>query len=291
MKQPYKRLLKTALKIGLTIAALTLVINKIELDEVWKLAKTAHPGFLLLAFVFFNLSKLLSSIRLNTYFSAPPLLMKLSWLYSLRLYYVGMFYNLFLPGGIGGDGYKVIVLNKYEDKPIKQLIAVSLLDRINGLVSLLFCAFIIGCFVPVALPEGWSLLPLLLLLLTLLIYPIFGLFERWFFSSYHHFGVFFKTNTLSLGVQSLQLICVLFILLALGETSFLPYMLLFLASSIVAVLPLTIGGVGARELVFILGHEYVGITVEAAVALSMLFFIITVLGSLSGVFLSAKPSR
>ena len=25
---------------------------------------------------------------------------------SLKLYYKGMFYNIMLPGGIGGDGYK-----------------------------------------------------------------------------------------------------------------------------------------------------------------------------------------
>jgi uncharacterized membrane protein YbhN (UPF0104 family) len=64
------------------------------------------------------------------------------------------------------------------------------------------------------------------------------------------------------------------------------YQLVFLLSSVVAVLPLTIGGVGARELVFILSHEYMSIDKNAAVAFSLLFFIITALCSLIGVFLS-----
>ena len=46
----------------------------------------------------------------------------------------------------------------------------------------------------------------------------------------------------------------------------------FLLSSIVAVLPLTIGGVGARELVFVYAHQYAGIEEAAAVAFSLIFF-------------------
>jgi uncharacterized membrane protein YbhN (UPF0104 family) len=58
--------------------------------------------------------------------------------------------------------------------------------------------------------------------------------------------------------------------------------MVFLLSSIVAVLPLTIGGVGARELVFVYAHEYAGIDEATAVAFSLIFFIITAAVSLVG---------
>ena len=71
--------------------------------------------------------------------------------------------------------------------------------------------------------------------------------------------------------------------MALGiSENILAYQLVFLLSSIVAVLPLTIGGVGARELVFIYAHTYAGIQETAAVAFSLIFFLISALVSLSG---------
>ncbi len=80
--------------------------------------------------------------------------------------------------------------------------------------------------------------------------------------------------------------------MALGiHTQILEYQFVFLLSSVVAVLPLTIGGVGARELVFIWSHDYMGIDKNAAVAFSLLFFLITALVSLSGIFLKFRPSH
>ncbi len=55
--------------------------------------------YLLPAFILFNLSKIVGSIRLNRYFRAVGI--ELSELEALRLYYIGMFYNLFLPQGLG----------------------------------------------------------------------------------------------------------------------------------------------------------------------------------------------
>ncbi len=65
----------------------------------------------------------------------------------------------------------------------------------------------------------------------------------------------------------------LFLLNSLGVSeNLIAYMALFLISSVVAVLPFTIGGVGARELVFVLGHQWFGIEQNTAVAFSLLFF-------------------
>src|SRR5690606_5263226 len=95
-------------------------------------------------------------------------------------------------------------------------------------------------------------------------------------------------------VQITQLVCAYFILHALGiHTQIMAYQFVFLLSSVVAVLPLTIGGVGARELVFIFSHDYIGIDKNTAVAFSLLFFLITALTSLTGVFLRfrGKPAQ
>jgi len=86
--------------------------------------------------------------------------------------------------------------------------------------------------------------------------------------------------------QIAQIICALFILLSLGITeNIFAYQLVFLLSSIVAALPLTIGGIGAREVVFVYAYSYAGIEEATAVAFSLIFFLISALVSLCGAFI------
>ena len=107
--QQIKNYLKLLFKVALTATALYIVGRKINLPETKQILFRANAVWLFAALLLFNASKVLSAVRLNRFFSSIGL--QLSQTYNLRLYYVGMFYNLFLPGGIGGDGYKVYLLN------------------------------------------------------------------------------------------------------------------------------------------------------------------------------------
>jgi uncharacterized membrane protein YbhN (UPF0104 family) len=269
-------------KLILTGLALWLVWNKIDPEATWQVLKSLHPSPFLLALVLFNLSKIISSFRLNTYFQAGAC--KVGELENLRLYYVGMFYNLFLPGGIGGDGYKVYRLNKLYHYPVKALITSSLLDRLSGLVALLALtaglSFMADNWL---LMQEWNIQPLIIPAL-LLLYPAWWLVLRLLFRIYLRASP--KADLLSLGVQFFQVLSAFALLYALGVgQAHASYLFLFLISSVVAVLPFTIGGVGARELVMVLGVQYLPVEVNTAVAFSLLFFIVTVLSSLPGVFL------
>ncbi len=53
-----------------------------------------------------------------------------------------MFYNLFLPGGIGGDGYKIYLLQKNYQTGTKKIFGAVLADRISGMVALVVLALI-----------------------------------------------------------------------------------------------------------------------------------------------------
>ncbi|WP_186753489.1 lysylphosphatidylglycerol synthase transmembrane domain-containing protein [Echinicola salinicaeni] len=277
-----KKTIKLLLKVLLTGVAIYLVIRKIDTQATWQVLKDINLGLLLLAILFFALSKAISSFRLNFYFR--DLEVRLSEKANLQLYWKGMFYNLFLPGGIGGDGYKVYLLNKYFKGPVKKLLAAVLLDRVSGLAALVFLLLGIWFFLEksaIDLPI-WelNLLAGVALVLTPL---VFGIVYWWWFKSFR--SSMLKTSFYSLLVQSAQLVSAYFILMALGiHEQLLDYQFVFLLSSIVAVLPLTIGGVGARELVFIFSHSYMGIDKNAAVAFSLIFFLITALVSLLGAF-------
>ncbi len=62
-----------------------------------------------------------------------------------------------------------------------------------------------------------------------------------------------------------------------------------LVSSIVAVLPLTIGGIGSREFTFMLGAQWLGLDLNLSIALSFLFYLITAFTSIWGIIYSMGP--
>jgi glycosyltransferase 2 family protein len=279
----FKNQLKTILKLLLTGLALYLVFRKIDINQLLHLTKSIHWFWLIPAILFFVLSKVFTAFRLNLYFKNIGI--QLDESQNWRLYLIGMFYNLFLPGGIGGDGYKVYLLNKHFKTPVKKLIQSALLDRLGGLIAIVFLLFGLFLIVDIQLDflqsQLWNGLMIAGLVLTI---PVFWLAQKFFFSDF--LPSFLPANAWSFAGQIAQLICAWFILKSLGMTeNILAYQLVFLLSSIVAVLPLTIGGVGARELVFVYAHTYAGIEETAAVAFSLLFFLISAAVSLGGAFI------
>jgi uncharacterized membrane protein YbhN (UPF0104 family) len=281
-----KNQLKTALKILLTGGALYLVFQKIDTDNLLQLSKTLSWGWLVPAIALFVGSKVATAIRLNAYFANIHI--SLSFWENWRLYLIGMFYNLFLPGGIGGDGYKVYLLNNQFKTPVKELLKASLLDRLGGLIAILGLLFGILLVIELPLPLGNPGIGKILFAVGAIgMIPGFWLLQKFLFSNF--LPSFWQGIFWSLVGQLAQMAAVVCLLLALGvQDKFLAYQAVFLLSSIVAVLPLTIGGVGARELVVVYAHAYAGIQETEAVAFSLLFFLISAAVSLSGAWVKWK---
>ncbi len=277
MVQKSKKLLKLLLKIALTFGAFWVVFSKVSLEDVSDVLKTSNIWYLSLAFVFFNLSKITSAVRLNYYFSI--LKIKLDWLKNLILYYIGMFYNLFLPGGIGGDGYKIYLLKKEYGAETKRLIAATVLDRISGLIPLLV---FLGVFYLLSSFRNYNyLLNIVDIISLFVVIPAFYLVSKLYFPLF--MPVFNTTLLYGFLVQFLQIVCAYFIFLALGIDHYMmEFMFFFLLSSIVAVLPITVGGAGARELVFLYGLNYLHLDTTIGIAFALLFFLISALSSLIG---------
>jgi uncharacterized membrane protein YbhN (UPF0104 family) len=278
--------LKTGLKLLLTGLAIFLVFRKIDTNQLWEITKSIHWIWLIPALAMFVLSKVFTALRLNLFFKNIEL--NISEKLNFRLYLIGMFYNLFLPGGIGGDGYKIYLLNKHYKTSVKPLVQASLLDRLGGLVAIVFLLLLLILPVDMMLPfESQIPWEALIAIAAILVFPVFWFIQKFLFKSF--LPSFLKSNLWSILGQLSQLVCAIFILLSLGvHEKFMAYQLVFLLSSIVSVLPLTIGGIGARELVFIYAHSYAGIEEATAVAFSLIFFLISALVSLSGAFVKAE---
>ena len=266
----------------LIIAALAIrfVLEDIDVQELKLTLLSAHLGWLFLALIAFNASKILSAIRLNYFFRALGLF--LSEKFNLKLYYLGMLYNQFLPGGIGGDGYKVYLLNKWHKTSVKLLVAATLLDRVSGVVALGFLAFGLGLMGTAK--EALTPYGLVLWVGLVMAYPVYYLLVHLLFKTFKQ--VNHITNLQALGVQVLQLLSAFLILQSLGvESSFVDYLTLFLVTSVAASLPISLpGGIGIRELVMVNGAIYLAIDKTDATALATLFFLISLISAIAGLF-------
>ncbi|MDR6195589.1 lysylphosphatidylglycerol synthase transmembrane domain-containing protein [Siphonobacter sp. SORGH_AS_0500] len=277
-----KTTLTTILKLVLTTAALGWLAYQIDWDKTLPLLQRAHWGWILLAFLIYNASQLTSTLRMGEHLKVVPIQEPFSFL--IQLYYRCMFFNLFLPGGIGGDGYKVWLLRKRHQSDYRLLLSALLLDRGSGLVAITFLALTLAGFSP------WvaAVLPFPSLFLAGFALVVFmgGWMIYWlFFKKFT--GVYLRTFLLSILLQSLQMIVLLCLLESMGvQNARIEYGLIFLGSSLASVLPLTVGGIGVREFVFLEAANYLPIESDQAVLASLLFFLINALSSLAGALVS-----
>ena len=268
----------TLFKLGLGAITIYFIYQKIDLKIVGNYMGSANWLFLGLAFLTFFVSKIFAAFRLNNYYRSQKF--DFSEILNLKLNFLSMFYGLFIPL-IGGEGYRIYWIKKRFTVSTKSLIWSSLLDRGSGLVALLAIAIIIFQFSNIPFPFK-----LLLLLAVPLGYLIYHYFHHWLFKSYH--SAWWQVNGHSLIVQLLQVLTTYFVLMALHvDDHLVDYIFVFLISSIAYVLPF----LGARELVFVLGAEALGLNSDLSLAVSLYFYLALATTSLCGIYFLFFPKH
>ncbi|QOL49016.1 lysylphosphatidylglycerol synthase transmembrane domain-containing protein [Massilia litorea] len=277
-KQPGKKW-KAVLQVLVSACLIVFVFRNLDMGQVRTLA--FHPQrapILAAAFIAFNLSKIVAALRLNVYQRHAAV--QLSEAENLRLYYAGMFLNLFLPGGIGGDGYKVLVLHRRHAVALRTLVTITLVDRVGGMLALL----VILCTLLPPLSFPWHAPGAVVFALASVaaIVAVFVLAHRWLIKL--DAAGLARVFALGIGVQLLQLTCMGMLLVYLGTPAayYLAFLAMFLVSSIAAVLPLSVGGLGVREATFLFGVNLFHLDPTYGVIASSWFFLITVLSSMIG---------
>ncbi len=262
--------IKLLIKFLFILLALFWIFHKIPFSE-FKQIKIQNPFFLLLAFIFYNLSQIISAKRVDTYLKNIKINMKFKK--QLILYYLGMFYNTLLPGGIGGDAYKAYKYQKEFNTGYKKIIKALLIDRLSGLFAIFFLIAVLSFFTS----FKYSVFLSFLLLMPFIFYFI----HKFLFIEFHK--SFFKSFLYSLIIQTLQLFTFLFILFSIGiNYKIIELAILFFISSIISVIPISIGGLGLRELTFLYGSEFLHINPAPIVMAGFLFFVINILSSIIG---------
>jgi uncharacterized membrane protein YbhN (UPF0104 family) len=271
------RVLKLLLKIAVTILCFWYISKKIDFATAKKAFFQANWSWLLLAVLLLMVSKLFSAFRLNIYFRNIRIHLP-EWK-NIKLYWLGMFYNLFLPGSISGDAYKVVLLKRKYNAPYKKTSAAVLLDRFSGLVALGLIMSIYG----IVVFEN-TLYDTILICGAVAAVVVLYLVIRFFFTDF--LVGFWATFVWGFFVQAIQVACIYCILLSLRLPINQPqWVFIFLIAAVVAVFPISLGGgLGTRELMFVEGAKYFHLDAQIALVISLLFYLSTVIASLWGVF-------
>lgn len=290
--QQFKKPLFLALKIICSVGALYLLFHQVDIPRLLSLFASANLWWVLAAFIILNIAQLLSALRMRYYYTIENL--HLSYRDSTILYYIGMLFNVVLPGGIGGDGYKAIVIKRDYDFPLGKSIRLMISGRANGLLFLILIGLLFGAFsktLPTLIPYT---LPLIVFaaIVTIVSYSILSkLLLKEAYSTQ------LRASYYSFWVQVLVAVCCACLFQALNGTyawhgHAADYLMLFMISSFVSVLPISVGGIGLRELTFYYGTLLLGMNAEAGVAIALLYFVVNLCASLIGlIFFVGASSR
>lgn len=138
-----KKAASTILKFAVSFGILGLIAFKVDIGKLWEILKNAHIGYYLGAILVYYVVQIISAYR--WYLLLKPLGLKTKFSKILSFYYLGMYFNFFLPTAIGGDAVRVYYLHK-EEKRLSHSTASVFLDRDLGMAALLIMATLVAAW-------------------------------------------------------------------------------------------------------------------------------------------------
>ncbi len=275
MKPKHKKQLTTLLKIAVSIALIALVFSKLNWDEIRNLLTIANPFYFAAAIFFFLISQVISVFRFNIFIRKIGV--RLTYEANSKLYLLGMFYNFFLPGGVGGDAYKAFALSKSHNKSLKKVGQIVFVERFLGIVAIGFMMCFLIVFIKTSYSYYWNLgISIVGFISTFIFLKLIIRFLHTY-KKRIYIGFFY-----SVLIQLAQLICVFFLLKSFQiEDNYLIYLLLFLISSVLSVI--SFAGLGIREAVFYYGAHWFQFDPDISAAVALSFSLITAVVSFTGI--------
>lgn len=274
-----KKTLSFGLKLLVSATLLYIFLSRVDINAVTKtLKQTEIPLFIAGFFIY------ISTIFISTKRWSLFLPQGLKYLKLVSLYFVGSFFNTFLPGLVGGDAVKAFYLYRHIGKGGLSLASVFM-DRYMGLsamggialiafiggysyirqtdivwfITIFLCAFLVASFI--LWKVNWGKIKFLSSFYT----PLMDYKAKK--------EIIFKGLLLGFVVQCIAIITVYVLSLSIGLKVPIIYFFMFLpVISVASAIPISVAGLGIREAGFVLLFSKVGLTSAEALSLSLLVF-------------------
>ncbi|MBR9860617.1 flippase-like domain-containing protein [bacterium] len=274
-----KKVLGYFLKLGVSAFAIFYIFKNVGTDDLWETLSSTSILIILLCLSLYILSQWISTHRLNEALRAIDI--KVPFIENFRLYFVGMAYNLFLPGGIGGDAYKVVYYTKHYTDQRKKTIAALLYDRLIGLLAIFLLLAVFASMSPLPFKASW--------LIVFAVVPIFFIARHLGSLTFKSFtSVFTKMTGFSLFVQLTQAVLITALALSYGLNDLPAIICIFFISTIATSIPIFLGGLGAREIVFVKMAQVWELPESPMLSIAVIFSLINVISAIPGLILDWK---
>ncbi len=230
----------------------------------------------------------------------------------LRLAYLGLFFNNIVPGTVGGDLVKAWYVSKHEHKTAPVLVSIFL-DRILGLIAMAIIAAVMLCIVLLCGFESMEKMrPAVITVVIVggllgggLVFMLSATLRRWchldkFYKRLpiaHHFeaageavGVYRSRPGSLVAAVCMTFVAHLCMFCSIGflgramgmDTAMLTFLVYLPLIYILGAVPITPGGVGIVENLYVGAFASVTVGASAIIALAMLARFIPILWSLPG---------
>lgn len=299
---------KLALRIVISILLIVFFASSIDLKETLSIILGSNYLLLLLCILLYLVGQSISAYKWSIISKAIGFQRKFSE--YIQFYYIGMFFNLFLPTTIGGDVGKAYYLSKGCPQRRKApAIYTVLAERFSGLAVLAWIGTI-ALFTPFAdkIPALIKYFALFLSVFIVVGAPLFPVIIKNFFSKSNwlnrsmlkDIAVFWDVRLAAkcLG-WSLLFHCIIIVIhMLIGLSIDLPINPMYFCAvypivAIIGFLPISFNGIGVREGAYIYFFLMMGVNKSAGLAFGILWFSILVIASLIGgvVYIKGHHSR
>lgn len=283
----------TVVKILVSLTLLVLIILQVDLAQAWQHIQTLSWPFVIFSLLFYTALQWLSCWRWQIVLQSQGYQVRMRPL--LTSYFAGMWLNIFLPGSLGGDVYRVYQVSQTTQDSEAALVSVFL-ERFTGLAALSAIA-VMGLPPAFQLVGRWDIIALFLGAVGALVGAVLLITsptllrwaEPWLMRV--KLGAiaarFAKVQTLlrqfskdrpaliySMGLSFLlQLGIVLYHFLIAQQlsisVSFLALVVFIPIIVVITLLPISLGGLGLKEGLWIYLFSRVGLSSEEALLLSL----------------------
>jgi len=305
-----RKILIQMTKIVVSCGLIIILMNRIGIVRIVQTLKQVQFFWFLSALILFTMSHFAGSYQWWRMLKAEAV--NISYRKTISLYFIGLFFNNFLIGGVGGDFYRMMDMRRLSRNGAASVSTVFM-DRVMGLLVLSSIALFASPYLLFTGKAGSVFLYLYLILLGAWIFIFCFFFIRRFarlffwlikkmmpialhlkakdvYNNIYYFGrqrrLFIEVLLISLSVQSARIMMHFLLGRSLGCTVSPIYFFLFVPIiAILASLPVSLGGIGIREQSGVLLFAMAGMEAMDAFTMEFLAFIVAVASSLPGVIL------
>lgn len=299
--------LKTLLKVTVTVSLFSVVVYFSGPSEIFQVLKSARMSYLIPVILLAFLNVCLSSRKLQILLRAKG--ENISFSQVLKFYYIGKFFNAFLPTTIGGDVVKAHKISKVSRKSEEAYSSVFM-ERYLGVVAVVCLATISSLLYFYRLPRIVLAIIYLVYIPALLVSfifisrrqfvkkfkpiysPILSFLDRFGFGEklkmlYNSVNEYrgknrslFRALLLSFSFHTILVINNFTISKSVGMSVPFHYFFVFIPISVVLLfLPISIKGFGVRESLYVYFFTQVGASSAQAFSMSILFQLVALISS------------